>query len=63
MNKHDKKDHFTEQFAKMKDFVPDAKYNVLRDWSKDVMCATTVDKLRHTFRPGKRVSFTEQVMN
>jgi hypothetical protein len=66
MNKHDKQDHFTDLHAKQFKDIPAAKYNVLHDWSKPEMFASSVGKLRGFFRPAgkglRQYRMSEQIM-
>jgi hypothetical protein len=51
VNKLDKPDHFTDKHALQFKHVPAAKYEVLRDWSKAEMFASSVGRLRNRFKP------------
>ena len=66
VNKADKPDHFTDKFALQFKHVPAAKYNVLHDWSKAEMFASSAGRLRGRFIPEgkgiKQYRMSEQII-
>lgn len=62
----DKPDHFTDQAAKQFKDRPGAKYDVVRDWTRPEMFASSVGRLRGRFNPEgkgiKQYRMSEQIM-